>query len=476
MKCIVVLDVRSLLFAPHSGVGRFTQCLAEGLVEVAESGQQFHLILAGTREFAGKEKSFAQRIVLCRLFDSPLLAVSQLGFGSASSWWVRKPRFLWSTVLFLAFAWHMRRGCGAIKTLVWFAPDNIDRPLFGGFGLFLATKQIPQKILQIVHDLIPLRYPNRDNRFLRLQMRLLLGPLFRNGIRFAPISQRTERDLGDFVPRQFVTKNQITNRVGKQFALDLRAVNAFDTFQMEKAIQAEINGLWDVLETHCLLKSADGIGDLSCSRFSGRIRFLLGVGRDESYKSWPKVTEMMAEIAPVLNHNLWFVHVCTSASTSSFYGELERHQEQCVTSGVCVVYPRLRVVRILELNDLGLACLYRLADALIHLSQAEGYGLPLAEAYLAGLPLFAVKSNGFAEVLPHLQDQSAVHFFDGLPDYEVLREALQPEASLEHRMESRRQRSIGRLSDGSAHDLLLSNAAMGLLAVQVIHEVTAGIY
>jgi len=160
----------------------------------------------------------------------------------------------------------------------------------------------------------------------------------------------------------------------------------------------------------------------------------------------------------------------------SYYKHLASSHEESLTFGVCAIYPRIRVIRVNDVSDLGLACLYRYADALIHLSKAEGYGLPLAEAYLAGLPVFAIQRNGFAEVFRRLTDQSGVHFFDSTPDYELLSGALFPEAALEARVNSRSECSKKRLADRVVDNLLLSNASMGMLANQIIDEVTATQY
>jgi glycosyltransferase involved in cell wall biosynthesis len=378
------------------------------------------------------------------------------------------------------FAKKVRSLSGPSRTIVWIAPDNIDRPLrfFGdefpkrsdGSAKKIAQREQNAQIVQIIHDLIALRYPTTSNRFLRLQLKVLLGPVFRKGVFFAPISDLTRAELIEIVPTDFVTKEHITNRIGAQFSADLRKVNTFDKSSLELEIQSQIGGLREIFEKYQLLELAGG------GSGSSRIRILLGVGRDESYKSWSNVADVMARLAPVFDHNLWFLHVCTSSAVNSYYEQLETSGEESLTFGVCTIYPRIRIIRVNDVSDLGLACLYRYTDALIHLSKAEGYGLPLAEAYLAGLPVFAVERNGFAEVLRRLPDQSSVHFFDGTPDYELLAGALFPEAALENRLNIRSKCSKNRLADVVVDSLLLSNATMGMLANQIIGEVTATQY
>ena len=474
MNRIVVLDVRSIQFAPHSGVARFTQCLAEGLAEVARTQPNIQLVLAGTHEFAGIDSSSLCKGSLKSFLGHPSLPVSYVGFGSTSSWWVRKPRFVWSTIVFGWFAKKVRKVSGHSKSIVWLAPDNIDRPLgfFGdkfpqqSDGSSEKTGQIAQ-VVQIVHDLIALRYPTTGNRFLRLQLRFLLESVRRRGVSFVPISELTRAELAEVVPVEYVTKGNIPNRIGTEVSADLRKVNTFDKSSLVLELESQISGLREIFGKYQLLELSGG---------SGRVRFLLGVGRDEPYKSWSDVTDVVAQLAPAFDHNLWFLHVCTSSSPNAFYQQLSIAQEESSVVGVCTIYPRIRVIRVAGVSDLGLACLYRYADALIHLSKAEGYGLPLAEAYLAGLPVFAVQRNGFAEVFGCLPDQTAVHFFDSSPDYELLAEALFPEAALEDRLNTRLECSKKRLADRVVDNLLLSNATMGMQANQIIDEVTATRY
>jgi glycosyltransferase involved in cell wall biosynthesis len=473
MNRIVVLDVRSIQFAPHSGIARFTQCLAESLAEVARTQHQIQLVLAGTHEFPEIDSPSLSKSSLKSYLEQASAPVSYVGFGSTNSWWVRKPRFLWSTIVFGWFAKKARNLSGRSKAIVWLAPDNIDRPL-GSFGLGLpkkshgSSKKIEHiaQIVQIIHDLIALRYPTKDNRFLRLQLKVLLGPFFRRGVVFAPISELTRSELIGIVPARCVTKGHVSNRIGAQFSVDLRRVNTFDKSSLLVEIQSQISGLREVFGKYPSLGHSG----------SGRVRLLLGVGRDESYKSWSNVTDVMAKLAPVFDHNLWFLHVCTSSSVNSYYDQLASSLEESLVFGSCTIYPRIRVIRVTAVSDLGLACLYRYADALIHLSKAEGYGLPLAEAYLAGLPVFAVERNGFAEVFRGLTDQSAVHFFDSFPDYEVLTSALFPEGALEDRVNTRSECSKKRLADRVVDNLLLSNASLGMLANQIIDEVSVTQY
>jgi glycosyltransferase involved in cell wall biosynthesis len=472
MNRIVVLDVRSIQFAPHSGVARFTQCLAQGLAEVARTQHHIQLVLAGTHEFSGIDSPSVSKGSLKSFLEQSSAPVSFVGFGSTRSWWVRKPRFLWSTVVFAWFAKRVRILSGRSETIVWLAPDNIDRPLrFFGDQFPKRSDGSAKKIahiahiVQVIHDLIALRYPTRGNRFLRLQLRFLLGSVLRRGVSFAPISELTRAELTAIVPAEYVTKGQIPNRIGVGVAADLRKVNTFDKSSLVLELESQIIGLREVFGKYQLLEPSGGS--------SGKVRFVLGVGRDERYKSWSEVTDVLSQLAPVFDHNLWFLHVCTSSAANAYYEQLSSAHEESSVFGACTIYPRIRLIRVTDVSDLGLACLYRYADALIHLSKAEGYGLPLAEAYLAGLAVFAVQRNGFAEVFRRLPDQSAVHFFDSSPDYELLAGALFPEAALEDRLNARLECSKKRLADRVVENLLLSNATMGMLANQIIDEVTA---
>jgi glycosyltransferase involved in cell wall biosynthesis len=50
-----------------------------------------------------------------------------------------------------------------------------------------------------------------------------------------------------------------------------------------------------------------------------------------------------------------------------------------------------------DLPDAELAALYRLADCYVHPSRGEGFGLPVAEAMLAGVPVISVAWSGLAD-------------------------------------------------------------------------------
>ncbi|MDQ5859234.1 MAG: glycosyltransferase, partial [Acidobacteriota bacterium] len=71
-----------------------------------------------------------------------------------------------------------------------------------------------------------------------------------------------------------------------------------------------------------------------------------------------------------------------------------------------------------DISRAELLALYRSTDALVHPSRAEGFGLPVAEAMLLGVPVIAPSSTGLADfctpetahVIPHRWEPSGSHF------------------------------------------------------------------
>jgi glycosyltransferase involved in cell wall biosynthesis len=104
-----------------------------------------------------------------------------------------------------------------------------------------------------------------------------------------------------------------------------------------------------------------------------------------------------------------------------------------------------------------LVALYKSAHALIHPSRAEGFGLPVAEAMLLGLPVIAPSSTGLADlcdettalVIPHRLAPSASHLnvpgaLWAEPDRDALVELLRGFASGALREEARRRAETAR--------------------------------
>jgi glycosyltransferase involved in cell wall biosynthesis len=71
-----------------------------------------------------------------------------------------------------------------------------------------------------------------------------------------------------------------------------------------------------------------------------------------------------------------------------------------------------------DISSEDLLALYRSSDVLVHPSRAEGFGFPVAEAMLLGLPVIAPSSTGLADfcspdtvlVIPHRWEPSGSHF------------------------------------------------------------------
>jgi glycosyltransferase involved in cell wall biosynthesis len=395
----VFVDCRPLLYAPLTGIGRFTLSLVAAAKDLAASRQA--------------DETWVLHLV----------APAQLGMPSVTAevvapWlavFARKPRCVWATVA----AWwcwlklrHQFRDQGVG---VWIAPDNIDRPLFMPRFFSHRPKWLT---LQIVHDLIPFHFATSSNRALRWQMATLL-PLGKGpGVVVAPISDLTGADVHRRFPRLSVSA-PLGLRIDQALWQELHRINQLSQDAYAAEFAKNLPHLWGHV-------AARGV------------RFVLGVGRDEDYKRWPLAAKIVRgwDVAQGASQDpkmpLIFVHVCTGT---------QRHADQ-------------HVLQLSNVSDSDLALLYRGAEALLHCSRLEGFGLPLAEAYAAGLPLRLSPHCGFRDVLRLLGDDEEVQFAED--NWQV----PNMEREWSEAVAARTRRSKRRMSNATVQHLIGSNVAM----------------
>jgi glycosyltransferase involved in cell wall biosynthesis len=214
-------------------------------------------------------------------------------------------------------------------------------------------------------------------------------------------------------------------------------------------------------------------------------RFVLGVGRDEPYKNWSVATRWLAGLAaahnPLMTNDgsvqgtLWFVHVCPvvlpgGAYSLGTFGIGETLSRDTV-DGAGWVYQSAGVLRLEKLTDRQLALLYRGAEALGQFSDLEGFGLPIVEAYLAGLGIHAASQSGCRPFLESLDDRNGVHFFDGDPESSF--QSLDPNTvrmPWSQAIETRTLLSRERLSSSAVMDVLGSPGAMSKALLDLARE------
>jgi len=128
------------------------------------------------------------------------------------------------------------------------------------------------------------------------------------------------------------------------------------------------------------------------SKYKIKFPFLLYVGNAYPYKNLNRLLRALKEVDPKYS----LVNPC---ARSVFY---ERLGEEAQDLGL-----KSRVILPGFVPDEDLAKLYRTATAYVFPSLSEGFGLPLLEAQMAGLPVVASK----APPLPEIGGQGA-HYFD----------------------------------------------------------------
>lgn len=395
---LVVVDCRQVVVsAGNSGIGRFTGALAAALYALAQSSNG-RLELCFVAPHPSLAAALRSRGVLSHgsSHGSCLGPVAVECVGRLLYRVFPKPRSLWATYVFGVLALRLRRATSrkSITRCIWVAPDNIDRPL-----MLAPWRQRTQRwsVVQVVHDLIPLQFPTQHNRALRFQLRALLGLWTPSWLSVAPVSGLTALDLQSWFGRES-EKLRITGPLG--LCLDQAYVSALA--QMNSLEGPEL-----VSEMRRVLP------ELATWLDKRRTHFVLGVGRDETYKRWPLAAlvvrawhQQLQTQAPGLGQELLFIHVCAESSSGDYAKEVFGHGQPL--SERVVFYPESRVIRFLQVDDYTLACLYRLAEVFLHCSQREGFGLPAAEAYLAGCSLRVSPECGFREVLSLLVDKEDV--------------------------------------------------------------------
>lgn len=381
----VVLDMRSVQDQPYSGIARFTRGLASGLLECVASSafgpDGVRVILLG---YEGLVESGQIDGILSR------------GIGSVRGIWIqcfpriglapRKPRFLWANrVLGLLCSSHSEL---TAQPITWVAPDNIDGP-------FLSRMPAHVRVVQIIHDLIPITESRRLWSPLSLQMRVLSPRRVRKGQSLATVSRLSASGLAQFFGGVADEFPLIRPQLEPNFWIDAADVG-------DRA--GERQRLFEALESvGCAQGEGPGSTGVGTVRFQNP-RLFLGVGRDEGYKRW-RFAAGSAQTLTRQKLDTWFLFVGKGLGTGgrpSFVSSQSRARSVEWCGFEAQIYLEDRVIHLCGIPDHFLMVLYRCADLLIHPSTIEGFGYTLAEAYVAGLPLVAGEHCGFWEAIRSL--------------------------------------------------------------------------
>ncbi|MFC1618053.1 glycosyltransferase family 4 protein [Patescibacteria group bacterium] len=126
-------------------------------------------------------------------------------------------------------------------------------------------------------------------------------------------------------------------------------------------------------------------------KYNVKFPFLLYVGNSYPYKNLNRLLDALKKIDQDIN----FVNPC---ARSVFY---ERLKESAASKGLAK-----RVILPGFVSDEDLPLFYRTATAYVFPSLSEGFGLPLLEAQMAGLPI----ASSSAPPLPEIGGQGALYF------------------------------------------------------------------
>ena len=372
----VVVDVRVCLLTscPKSGIARYVQGLCGALGELfqgyhdhpVQRPEMWGLLLVG--------HSLPPEWVLDLTTRFPAAVSYWMFRPEGFSWlgaWADKPTWLWPTRVFS----RVREVTG--HRFVWIAPANFDRPLSilsrMGFG---AKKQSPE-VVQIVHDTIPFFYAKQLGQVFSWQ--------FRNRVRRA----LTRRRLVTVVTPSLHTKkqlqmlcaqpdDQVVNVIGggvaPQFGTKQRYFGDSESRRLRRG---------EILAQLVPEQAAD---------FQNRTHWIVGVGREESYKNWGLIHEAFHHLgARFPLSEILFIRV-GGAPRKQIHKDKKK--------------PDLDfILNVSSVSDSLLAQIYAVSDLAVHPSAAEGFGFPPLEACYAGCPVLFKKGTAiddhFSKVLPH---------------------------------------------------------------------------
>ncbi len=349
LRQTIVLDVRAYQEAPYSGIGRYVEGLLQGLLALSARGQVARLVLVGHSRPNG-----------------PLL--SQVNSNSAAHFFrfpcprlLKKPRVFWSTFV-LAWMRLFRRRFNIADEFLWISPDNIDRP-------FVLRRSVARRVFQVLHDVTPLKDGKKTRKsWLAFQMKLFSASYLHQGRTLLTVSQLSADEIRNFFQLPQASIAVVFPRLSQRFTTALLNPRSESAFRLLD----------------------DGEGQQAIP--------VLGVGRDEPYKNWGFVRSCVQSLRSQ-NGNFWFVFVGSCPGGRPSF---------CSTSGFPlgkgVVFKEEGVFWLESLDDAELAQLYREATCLVHPSDFEGYGFPIAEAFVAGLPAVYRGDAGVSPVLTSLQE------------------------------------------------------------------------
>lgn len=395
----LVIDTRTARDGIQSGVSRFVVGLSRALAEELEGVPGLKLLLVGKSEPPEWVVDLVHRHPHCVSFWS--------GGPGALTRRYEKPVYLWPS-----------RVARRVSKLTqgrfhWIAPANFDRPLFCGaaFG-----NQQRERLVQIIHDTIPLVQRNSMGFLFRIQFRFFVKRTLLRINNVFTVSALSAQALQQLSPKRSHPVQVLTNGVDAVFGSIPLARSAEEKEKRRVALLRSLIPGWGT-------GAQAGLAEKLAA-----MRWVVGVGRYQKYKGWEVAEEAVAACNNQVPGGALFLRVGFDERELARFGRAD-----VKTFGGAHYFPALPMLTLAPLADGSLAALYALADLLVHPSRAEGFGLPPLEAALSGCPVLfragtAVDGHFSPGVLPK-ECWNAVSS-DSASEWAVaIRAALQVDAS-----------------------------------------------
>jgi glycosyltransferase involved in cell wall biosynthesis len=305
------------------------------------------------------------------------------GPGALSQNW-DKPQYLWSSRV---LKWILKWSRGQFY---WIAPGNFDRPVMTAF---LLPRTMRSRIVQVIHDTIPIEQTRSMSLFFRVQFSLIVRRTLAKLPFVFTVSKDSADRLVQLAPRRTQPVHILPSGIESIFGSLPRYRSLAELISARRAfldiLFAGMNEPSNTAATATQLNrpKGDELDQLV------RRRWIIGVGRSQKYKGWELAETVVQQLHSDLSEGVVFVRVGGDEDGAS--KSTKQGGKQSVVAGNIEVSSGLRVSRsengivlnVESLPDEMLAQLYRCGDVLVHPSQAEGFGFPPVEAALSGLPV-----------------------------------------------------------------------------------------
>lgn len=363
----MVLDVRLARDGVNSGISRFivgfSRALAAELFERKRAGTvpgNFKILFASKYDPSSWIVELVRRYPSCAGFWSG-------GEGALTSR-RDKPIYWWSTN---AVKWVKRYTGGNI---IWVAPGNFDRPCFVGR---LFGKKNFERVVQIVYDAIPFEQSKAVG--------FLFGMQFRSRVKSA---------MARFPLVLTVSQHsaEVLKRVARGKSGDIKVLGAGIDDVFGKRSRPIDLAERRFLRRELLASAGFVTSEVDLEGALSSKRWVLGVGRSQSYKRWDLAEKAVAAANSNANGNVLLVRIDGTSETIKSFEE-----RGAIHMGGARYLKNEGILLLPWVSDETLALSYRVSDLLIHPSEADGFGLPTIEAALSGLPVLYRKGTAVDE-------------------------------------------------------------------------------